>query len=275
MGCPLDGTRLSVAAGSLTCANGHSFDIAKHGYANLLPVQFKPSRDPGDSKTMVDARRSVFEAGLFDVVANALVAVVAPLLQEHASRPNHTPFLVDAGCGEGFYTQSLCAQLSTITLGVDISKPAVQLAARQHRAPCFVIANNKTLPVTHGSASVITSLFGFETWEPWSALQTPGQQVVCVDAGADHLRQMRQVVYPTVVTHEPPQPSLAAQQGYQLIQTVPINKTHRSVPPALTDRLLTMTPHGVKTGEAGRQALHAAGAIDITIDALIRVYQLG
>lgn len=276
MGCPLDGTPLALAAGSLICSDGHSFDIAKQGYANLLPVQFKPSRDPGDNKSMVDARRTVFAAGLFDVVASALVSVVAPLLEQHTSqRAGRRPCLVDAGCGEGYYTQTLCTQLSTSTLGVDISKPAIQLAARHYRAPCFVIANNKTLPVTYGSASVITSLFGFETWEPWSALQTPGQYVVCVDAGIDHLREMRQVVYPTVVTHEPPLPPLAAQQGYRLTDTVPVKKTHRSVPPTLTDQLLAMTPHGVKTGRAGSQALQDAGTIDITVDAVIRVYRLG
>ena len=29
---------------------GHSFDVAREGYVNLLPVQHKNSREPGDAE---------------------------------------------------------------------------------------------------------------------------------------------------------------------------------------------------------------------------------
>ncbi|BBI59951.1 hypothetical protein HSBAA_12570 [Vreelandella sulfidaeris] len=57
LACPLDGEPLHVAGNTWRCAAGHSFDIAKQGYVNLLPVQQKRSHDPGDSKAMVAARQ--------------------------------------------------------------------------------------------------------------------------------------------------------------------------------------------------------------------------
>ncbi len=273
LGCPIDGSPLSgVEPCSLRCGQGHTFDIAKLGYANLLPVQFKPSRDPGDSKPMVLARQAVFASGLFRDVQETLVRIVADRLNQSTGAVQ-PPLIVDAGCGEGYYTQSLSTELSVRTLGADISKPAIQLAARQYKTPCFVIANNKKLPVAVGSPTVITSLFGFETWEPWSALQSPGQSVVCVSAGRDHLKEIRQIIYPEVITHDPPEPVPASLKYYRSMQTVPVKRVHTSVDPEITTPLLTMTPHGVKAGVRGISALQETGPLPVTIDVIFRIYE--
>ena len=63
LACPLDGLPLQSTGTAWRCASGHSFDIASQGYTNLLPVQHKRSRDPGDSKEMVAARRRFLTAG--------------------------------------------------------------------------------------------------------------------------------------------------------------------------------------------------------------------
>lgn len=34
----------------MRCARAHSFDLAKEGYAYLLPMQKKHTADPGDGK---------------------------------------------------------------------------------------------------------------------------------------------------------------------------------------------------------------------------------
>ena len=63
LACPLDGAPLRRNDSTWRCAAGHSFDIASQGYTHLLPVQKKRSRDPGDSKEMVAARRRFLNAG--------------------------------------------------------------------------------------------------------------------------------------------------------------------------------------------------------------------
>ena len=59
--CPMDQQALREDGGRLCCDNGHSFDIARQGYVNLLGARDKRSRDPGDSKAMVSARRDFLE----------------------------------------------------------------------------------------------------------------------------------------------------------------------------------------------------------------------
>jgi 23S rRNA (guanine745-N1)-methyltransferase len=74
--CPLDGKPLSLNERSWHCDNNHSYDVAKQGYVNLLPVQNKRSKDPGDSKAMVQARREFLEQGHYQPLAQALANTV-------------------------------------------------------------------------------------------------------------------------------------------------------------------------------------------------------
>jgi len=63
LACPIDGKRLESREKQLVCENGHVFDVARQGYVNLLPVQHKRTKDPGDSKEMVLARAQFLNTG--------------------------------------------------------------------------------------------------------------------------------------------------------------------------------------------------------------------
>ena len=63
--CPLCHAPLERRDNSFICPQRHQFDLAKEGYVNLLPVQFKRSRDPGDSAEMMQARREFLQAGYY------------------------------------------------------------------------------------------------------------------------------------------------------------------------------------------------------------------
>lgn len=270
--CPLDGLRLEVGACTLTCASGHSFDVSAHGYVNLLPVQFKASRDPGDSRSMVDARRRVLDAGLFDPLANAVAKVVG----NHMTGGGPEALLVDAGCGEGFYTARLASALprsSPAVLGIDISKWAVTAAAKRHRHVAWAVASNKRIPVRRGSAAMITSLFGFEMWEVWAGLQSAGQLVTAVDAGPLHLVELREIIYESVRTHDAPPNDAAHSSGYSQIAESGVRFEVAAEGGALLDDILEMTPHGHKSTAAARAAVHSLDRLKLTIDALIRVYR--
>ena len=60
--CPSCAQALEASDDGLLCAANHSFDRAKEGYVNLLPVQKKRSKRPGDSLEMVLGRRVVRDA---------------------------------------------------------------------------------------------------------------------------------------------------------------------------------------------------------------------
>src|SRR5690606_17390998 len=138
--CPLDGQLLTLQERSWRCPAGHCFDVAGQGYVNLLPVQNKRSRDPGDSKEMVAARRRYLESGVYAPIA----AGVARLLMDGLE--GQAPYAcLDAGCGEGYYLRRLQerderGELALI--GLDISKWAVMAGARSSPGMRWLVGSN-------------------------------------------------------------------------------------------------------------------------------------
>jgi 23S rRNA (guanine745-N1)-methyltransferase len=98
--CPLCHAPLERRDNSFICPQRHQFDLAKEGYVNLLPVQFKRSRDPGDSAEMMQARRAFLDAGHYQPLRDAICAYL------HTFAPTD---LLDIGCGEGYYTHAFAA----------------------------------------------------------------------------------------------------------------------------------------------------------------------
>lgn len=273
--CPLDGLSLARESMTLRCENGHSFDIARQGYVNLLPVQHKTSLAPGDSKQMVDARRRVLDAGLFTGLANAIASILTR--EVVGALPSGRSLLVDAGCGEGFYTHRFADTLersgrSVSVLGIDISKPAIIAAAARYRNLAWAVASNRRLPVPHNRADVITSLFGFETWEPWSKLQRAGQMVLVVDAGPQHLIELRRVIYPDVRVHDAPAHAAAVESGYKMQFDQKVTYTTYAENRQMIADILCMTPHGYKITPQGRKAADALDGLTLTLDATIRLF---
>lgn len=72
--------------------------MAKEGYVNLLPVQHKRSRDPGDSAEMMQARRAFLDAGHYLPLRETVAQMLDDMLPDSASA------MLDIGCGEGYYT---------------------------------------------------------------------------------------------------------------------------------------------------------------------------
>ena len=275
--CPLDGLLLVSLAKTFKCDNGHTFDMARQGYLNLLPVQFKASKDPGDSQSMVSARRKVLEQGYYETLANAVCDLVtARLAQNHPTRG----IVMDAGCGEGYYSARLQQHLqsrfgkdSVPVLAMDISKWSIAAAAKSHRQLACVVATNKHPPVLAGSALLITSLFGFASWESWARIQLPGQSVVLADPGPNHLLELREHIYDTVRVHEPADDPAAEQAGYQCVdrQRICYSTDVKSNDALLA--ILEMTPHGRRVTEDKRAALEAIHSLRLSVDVVIRVFE--
>ena len=134
----------------LICPEGHSFDVARTGYVNLLQPQDRRSKDPGDTAAAVKARRRLHDRG----VSEPLLAAVGEML--HASPED---IVLDAGCGDGFYLGMLARRAGFDAHGIDISIPAVDAAARTHPNCEWIVANaDRFIPYADGAFSAVLSI---------------------------------------------------------------------------------------------------------------------
>ncbi|MHB8786832.1 MAG: putative RNA methyltransferase [Thauera sp.] len=281
LACPLDGAPLKRQDGSLRCADGHCFDLAAQGYVNLLPVQNKRSLDPGDSKEMVAARRRFLEAGHYQPIADAVAqAVFADAV------PGRTLTCLDAGCGEGYYLRQLAAAKARplALAGLDISKWAVQVAAKRDlhdarsqagasAAPSttWIVGSNASLPVLPATLDRVLCMFGFPVYAEFARVLRRGGELLQVDAGADHLRELREVIYPTLKPERPA--SREAPPGFEHLGTDSLRfQIHVDGAAAIAD-LLAMTPHLYRATAEGRARAAAVTALTMTVDVRLARYQ--
>ncbi|MDD2740928.1 MAG: methyltransferase domain-containing protein [Rhodocyclaceae bacterium] len=271
LACPLDGAPLKRIGAAWRCAAGHSFDVASQGYTNLLPVQKKRSLDPGDSKEMVAARRRFLNAGFYQPIAAAVSRAVLADLPVNA-----TASCLDAGCGEGYYLRQLAAAAddegkALAILGLDISKWAVLSAAKQDKRPNWVVGSNANLPVLTGTVDRLLCLFGFPVYPEFARVLKPGGLLLQVDTGPDHLRELREVIYPML---KPERLALAQiPEGFsdQGCETVRLGLEVAGAE-QIAD-LLAMTPHLYRATAEGRARAAALTEISLTVDVRLRRFE--
>jgi 23S rRNA (guanine745-N1)-methyltransferase len=264
LACPLDGAPLYCQGSAWRCASGHSFDVASQGYINLLPVQKKRSLDPGDSKEMVAARRRFLNAGFYQPIAAAVSRAAL------AGLPSGTTLsCLDAGCGEGYYLSQLAAAASVdditlAVLGLDISKWAVLSAAKQDKRPNWVVGSNANLPVLSGTIDRVLCMFGFPVYAEFARVLKPGGELLQVDSGPDHLRELREIIYPTLkperVGDTSPPPGFGRAGGEMVSYQVEIVGAEQ-----IAD-LLAMTPHLYRASAEGRAKAAALTRLAVTVD---------
>lgn len=268
--CPLDGGVLQLAGQSWRCEQGHCFDVASQGYIHLLPVQNKRSKDPGDSKEMVAARRRYLDSGVYQPIADWMAA--AALQGVNAGQ---ALACLDAGCGEGYYLRQLAQQatgrVELAVLGLDISKWAVMAAAKRDKAMRWVVGSNANLPVEAATLDRVLCMFGFPVYSEFARVLKSGGRLLQIDAGPDHLRELREVIYP-VLKPEKEAPTTAP-EGFFLAGQDSLRYRFSLESAGQIADLLVMTPHLYRATAEGRARAAALTRIDLTVDVRLAVWQ--
>lgn len=204
--CPSCQQMLERRQNAWQCSNNHCFDSAKEGYVNLLLAQHKNSKAPGDSKEMVLARQSFLESGYYQPLAEKIGAIITDQL--HAQGKSHFS-LFDAGCGEGYYTEQVLNQLnqhiSSVTIsGIDISKPAIQKAAKRKKNINLAVASTYQIPLANESQNAVFQVFAPSSeQEIHRILKTDGIWI-SVNPAENHLFELKQMIYDKPAKHKAP-----------------------------------------------------------------------
>ncbi|MGK5498186.1 methyltransferase [Streptomyces sp. URMC 125] len=193
--CPTCRTRrLNPGLGALRCAVGHTFDIARHGYASLLPGTRATS---GDDAAMVRARDRFLSTGTYAPIREAAARLAADAASERAT-------VVDVGCGTGHYLAGVLDQLPGARgLGLDTSVRALRSAARAHdRAAAVAWDVFRPFPLAGGTADVVLDVFAPRNPAEFHRVLRPTGRLVVVRPTGRHLAELRGRV-PAMVTIDP------------------------------------------------------------------------
>ena len=260
--CPICEKPLCREEHSLVCPKNHSFDIARQGYVNLLPVQRRHSAHPGDTKEQVASRREFLEGGYYTPIADALIAAAQTY---GAAGP-----ILDVGCGEGYYSTRLARAMGAELTGLDISKDAVRYAAGKYKDAGWLCATAARIPVEDGGAGLVTSLFAITLPEEFHRVLGENGLFFQVLVAQDHLLGLKKIIYDELVFRDKDTvPELA---GFTLLESVPIRFTF-TVEGAQVQNLFAMTPHLFRVGKAGAERLRETRSLTDTASCVLNVFR--
>ena len=260
--CPVCAGALQKTEGCWKCQNGHSFDVARQGYVNLLTVDRKRSLHPGDTREQVLSRRAFLEGGFYEPIANALCETAKELGAEGP--------ILDVGCGEGYYCTKLAKALDAELTGLDISKEAVRVAAGKYKEATWLCATAAHIPVSDRAVKTLTSLFALTLPEEFRRVLSDDGLYFQVLAAQDHLLGLKSIIYDQL--HHKEKNTVPELPGFTRIRTVPIRFSF-TVEGRQVQNLFSMTPHVFRIGKEGAQRLRQTEKLTDTASCVLNVYR--
>ncbi len=243
---------LDVSARPVRCPSGHSFDVAKQGYLNLLAGP--PPRN-ADTADMIAARDRFLGSGAYAPIAQAAARAVV-------SRSAAGGVVTDAGAGTGYYL-SACLDALPDGRGValDVSVPAARRAARAHPRGAAIVADTWAgMPLATRAADAVLCVFAPRNFAEFARVLRPGGVLVVVTPEPDHLASLR-AGYGLLDLEPDKAERLHAQAraaGFEAVVAEALDFTFEATAQQVAD-LIAMGPNAFH-GAAGSQAmtLHAA-----------------
>ena len=263
--CPVCKNALFKEEKSYFCSGEkkHCFDISSSGHVNLFPGR----ATGGDDKTAVRSRTDFLNLGYYQPIADKLCDILSNLNGEHT--------LVDAGCGEGYYTNRIAQKIGTITYGFDLSKDAIISASKSAKRQgisnaVFGVAGIYELPVANDSADAITNIFAPCAESEFSRILKNDGILVVVTAGKNHLYGLKNAIYDTVYTNEEradmPKNMILVEK-HNLSYTIKLDNAES------IRNLFSMTPYSYRTSEKDMNKLLALTSLETEVEVDIFVYR--
>ena len=254
--CPVCGQALSFAEKEAICPAGHKFDRARQGYFNLLQSQASAARRHGDDRLMVEARTRFLEQGFYQPLRDC----VAELAVQYAPAPCA---VLDAGCGEGYYTEAVAAALTSAgkapeIAAIDISRDSAKAIARRPFQKQAVVASAFRLPVLSESCDIILDIFAPCAAGEFARVLKPGGVLLRAVPLPRHLFGLKAAIY------EKPYENAAVEQalpGFESIARKDLCWSLTLDTPQKIDELFKMTPYYYKTSPKDQAKVAALSSL--------------
>jgi 23S rRNA (guanine745-N1)-methyltransferase len=268
--CPVCRNILDDKGKSFICIKNHVFDKAKSGYVNLLQSNHMHTKSPGDNKFMVNARRDFLNKGYYS-------HLMEKLCEKVLQYSNNGCTIIDAGCGEGYYTSNVCEYLEghevyADIFGIDISKNAVDCASKRNKRIKFAVASIFRLPFADNSADTLITLFAPYCNEEFHRVIRKGGIMIMAVPAENHLWSLKRAVYDNPYKNEVKSYEL---DGFEFIESVKVNNFIHIDNNKDIMNLFSMTPYYYNTDEKGQKRLSELENIDTEADFEILIYRKG
>lgn len=245
--CPICRGALSAVDNGVACPDNHRFDRARQGYLNLLPVQHKNSRDPGDNQAMVEARRRFLNGGHYAPLAERLAQLAA---ERAPSR------WLDIGCGEGYYTAQIAGALPEARgFALDISREAVKRACKRAPKLEWLVASMARIPMADSSCDLLASVFSPLDWSEARRVLAPGGGLLRMGPTREHLWELRGLLYDEIRDYDDEKHLTLIPNGMHLAHSETLNYELKLDSAEARADLLAMTPHGWRANSDRRAAV--------------------
>ena len=255
--CPICHAKLNPSNGGKSCqcdgaSKKHCFDFSKSGYLNLSG----PHGGMGDQKDAIRARSLFLNAGYYQPLCDHLAGKLDLLSVKS---------LLDAGCGEGYYTNQFASHRDVI--GVDLSKDGIDAAAKVSKSrqtgAGFVIASLFALPIPDKTMDAVINIFAPCAEDEFLRILKPGGYVIVVAAGEKHLLGLKEKLYEnTYLNREradlPRKMKLVSKDCLQYSVTVTSSEQIAA--------LFSMTPYYWRTSEEDREKLTGLESLTTDLD---------
>ncbi len=264
--CPVCRTGLLKTEKTYVCEKGHSFDIAKKGYVNLLMSQ--KGTQHGDDKTMISARTDFLNRGFY----NPLSEKICEFIDKHCKE---NPIILDAGCGECKYTSDILKSLedsakTPTVIGVDISKEALGFAKRRTNKLHLAVASCADIPVKEECADVLVNIFAPFMAEEFKRVIKPDGIIIRVYPLRKHLWELKELIYDK--PYENPETDMEEAE-LSVISRHEVKykmefKTNEDIM-----SLFAMTPYFYRTSDEDRKKLATVDSLNCSAEFGIVIYK--
>lgn len=263
--CPKCMGKLNICDGGVArCERGHSYDKSRFGYYNLLLSERGGVH--GDNKEMVLARREFLASGAYEPLAKLL----AERCREHMPEGG---VLLDAGCGEGYYTSRVREKLMDIPTRVavfDISKDAVREAAKKKCASFYAVASSYKIPLEDESVDLVLNTFSPQAREETHRVLKSGGHFIMAIPAEEHLFGLKAAIYENPYKNEVADTAL---EGFTLISRDEVRYTLKLDTAEGIRALFMMTPYAYRTKAKDREKVLSLSYLETSAHFLVLTYR--